>query len=78
MLRRFRALIAVPDIVFSILLLVAGAGRFVVSLWWRRNLAAWRLERRLRSYGIDAEIAEELAEQYRDMGKPLKYLRSRS
>ncbi|MBN1858054.1 hypothetical protein JW848_02475 [Candidatus Bipolaricaulota bacterium] len=77
MLRILRALLAVPDIIFSILLLIAGAGRFVVSLWWRRNLAAWRLERRLRGHGIDPGVAEKLAEQYRDMGRPLKYLRSR-
>jgi len=58
-------------------LLVVETGWFVGSLKWHRDTSAWRLERRLRRYGIDAEVAEELAEQYRDMGNPLKYLRSR-
>lgn len=77
MVRMLRALLAVPDIVFSVLLLIAQAGWFLVSLRVQRDLAAWRLERRLRGHGIDRENAEMLASQYREMGNPLKYLRSR-
>jgi len=69
--------LALPDIIFSVLLLVVQTGWFVASLKWHRDVSAWRLERRLRRYGIDAKVAEELAGQYREMGNPLKYLRSR-
>jgi len=76
-LRIARAILAVPDIVLTVILLILQIGWFLVSLRWRRDLSAWRLERRLRRHGIDRNVAERLAEQYRDMGNPLKYLRSR-